>query len=58
MVWTSKDFVASHILFVIIEDSYLAQLWSWVAVTGSKLSILVIAPSIQVRIMVKDMAEV
>lgn len=57
MAWSGKHLKAPHVLLLIVENPNLAKLWPWIAVTCSQLSILVIAPSIQILVLINNMSE-
>ena len=55
---TVEDPNTAHVLLLSVENAYLRQLLSWIAISSTKLSVLVVSPAVQVAIGIKSMTEV
>ena len=51
-----KDLFAPHVLFLIVENPNLRKPWAWVGIAGSKFTILVVAPSVKIAVLVDHVA--
>jgi hypothetical protein len=53
---TVEDLFAPHVLFLIVENPNLREPWAWVGIAGSEFTILVVAPSMKIAVLVDHMA--
>ena len=52
---TIEDLFAPHVLFLIVEDPNLRELWAWIRITCPEFAVLVVAPSMKVAVLVNHM---
>ena len=55
---SAYDFLASQVLAFVIKHANLAQLRAWEAVAGAQLTVLVVAPAVEVALGVDGVPEV
>ena len=51
-----EDLFAPHVLFLMVENPNLREPWAWVGIAGSKFTILVVAPSMKIAVLVDHVA--
>lgn len=50
----AENVFTAEVHFSDIKDADLAQVWPWEAITGAQLTMLVVAPAIEVAMLVDD----
>lgn len=47
-----EDLFAPHVLFLIVEDPNLRELWAWIGIARPEFAVLVVAPSMKIAVLV------